>query len=637
METKMQKITKIVLLVITLSLAAVYAQKPVVILGAGQGIGNAKAPSHQTANRTLTNDTTYILSGWYFVDSTFSLTIQKGTVIRGDKESQGTLIVKRGAQIFANGTKEQPIIFTSNQAIGARVPGDWGGVIVLGKAPTNKPVTQTIEGGFGTAADNIAQYGGSDPEDNSGVIRYVRIEYAGIAFSQDNEINGLTFGGVGRGTNVEFVQVSYANDDDVECFGGTVDLKHVVTIGNIDDNFDTDFGYDGRIQFIYSVRDPQYFDASASGQSNGFESDNEGTAPYSATPRTKARISNFTLVGPLSDTSVTINAKWGHLSLLRRASELSIYNSILVGYPLGLNIRDSLTQQAAQQSRLEVMSTSIATRNANQVLISFSPTTPVATGFVVTDWFKGLNGYPVTNNLGASGPRTGMDVGLPLTAWLLNTSNNAIPALTSEAATAGTSFGGRLAGDTWFDATPTYRGAFDPSKPKDQQWDYGWTNYDPQNYDAVASANTVTLSSGWNLVSSPRVAANLAPASVFPGNSAFWGYSTGSYTTPSTMTVGEGYWAYYGLGNSVNISGTDVQTVSMTVASGNRWVIVGSVSSTVPVSALTSSVPSSISAIWEWTGSGYVVPTVLKPGKAYWVYVNSPCVLTVTSGFTANK
>jgi hypothetical protein len=486
----MKNLVKLFLLIFAVSITTIYSQKPVVILGAGQGAGFAKAPSHLTANKTLYSDTTYILTGWYFVDSTFVLTVQQGTVVKGDKESQSTLIVKRGAQIFANGSKEKPIVFTSNQPSGSRAPGDWGGVIVMGKAPTNKPVTQTIEGGFGTSVDNMAQYGGSDPEDNSGVLRYVRIEYAGIAFSQDNEINGLTFGGVGRGTNVEFVQVSYANDDDVECFGGTVDLKHVVTIGNIDDNFDTDFGYDGRIQFIYSVRDPQYFDASASGQSNGFESDNEGTAPYNATPRTKARVSNFTLVGPLSDTSATINAKWGHLSLIRRASEFSIYNSILVGYPLGLNIRDSLSQQAAQEGRLEIRSTSIATRNANQVLSSSSPSTPTAYGFVVKDWFKGVNGYPATNNLGANGPRTGMDVGLPLTAWLLNTSNNAIPALNSEVATAGTFFGGRLAGDTWFDTTPTYRGAFDPSKPKDQQWDYGWTNYDPQNYDPLTAVNS---------------------------------------------------------------------------------------------------------------------------------------------------
>jgi hypothetical protein len=469
------------------SAGVAFAARPRVVLGPGLGGANFRVPYHQTFNLTLSKDTTYVLTGWYFVDSTSSIMIQAGTLIRGDSASGGTLIVKRGGQIFAQGTAQQPIVFTSSKPAGTRVAGDWGGVIILGAAPTNQPTTKTIEGGFGTIPNTDAQFGGSNVNDNSGVLSYVRIEFGGIAFSQDNEINGLTFGGVGAGTTVDHIQVSYANDDDFEFFGGTVQGKYLVGWRSIDDCFDTDFGFSGKLQFLYTKRDPSVFDASASGQSNGEESDNESTAPYTATPRTSARFSNWTLIGPLSDTTNLgpLNSHWGYVALLRRATELSIYNSIMMGWGKGINIRDTLTQRAALDGRLELRNISLqAPRDV--LVLSSSPSTPNIDNFDPVAWFSQSG-----NSDGGSTPRQTSEIGLPEAVWHLDNTNDAVPLPGSEAATAGAAFLGRLAGDTWFTQV-SYRGAFDPSLPMTQQWTAGWTNFDPQNYDPeVPTTSTI--------------------------------------------------------------------------------------------------------------------------------------------------
>lgn len=468
-----------------LAVASAFAARPRAVLGPGMGGANFRVPYHQATNRTLSKDTTYVLTGWYFVDSTHSLTIPAGTLIRGDSASGGTLIVSRGAKIFAQGTAQQPIVLTSDKPAGTRVAGDWGGVIILGAAPTNQPTTKTIEGGFGTIPNSDAQFGGSDANDNSGVLSYIRIEFGGIAFSQDNEINGLTLGGVGAGTTIDHIQVSYANDDDYEFFGGTVQAKYLVGWRSLDDCFDTDFGFSGKLQFLYTKRDASVFDASASGQSNGEESDNESTAPYAATPRTSARFSNWTLIGPLSDTTNlgTLNSHWGYAALLRRATELSIYNSIMMGWGKGINIRDTLTQRAALDGRLELRNISL--QAARDVLVlSSSPSTPNISNFDPAAWFTDMNNE-------GNRPRQASEIGLPEAAWHLDNTNDAVPEPGSEAATAGAAFTGRLAGDTWFSQV-SYRGAFDPSLPMNQQWTAGWTNFDPQNYDPEVPATSTT-------------------------------------------------------------------------------------------------------------------------------------------------
>ncbi len=450
------------------------AQRPSVTIGPGQGGANFRVPFHQTGSRTLHKDTTYILTGWYFVDSLANITIQPGTLITGDSASGGTLIIKRGGKINANGTSALPIVFTSAKGPGQRKSGDWGGVVILGSAPTNKPTTQQIEGGFGTIANTDAQYGGSNADDSSGIFRYARIEFGGIAYATDNEINGLTLGGVGRKTQVDHVQVSFGGDDDFEFFGGSVDAKHLVSWRNTDDCFDTDFGYSGRLQFLYAKRDSTLFDASTAGSSNGFESDNEASG-FTATPRTSARLSNVTIIGPYSDTSVSANAKWAYVAMLRRATELSIYNSILVGYPFGIQLRDTLTQRAAINNNLEIRNTSLQAKT-NVLALSSSPSTGNIAGFDIAAWFT-TGGYG--NN--GSTARRAIDVGITSTAFALNGSNNPVPAASSEGATAGGAFNvGRLNGDSWF-TTVTYRGAFDPALAMSAQWTAGWTNWSPEN------------------------------------------------------------------------------------------------------------------------------------------------------------
>ncbi|MGB4414420.1 MAG: hypothetical protein WBI53_05990, partial [Paludibacter sp.] len=197
---------------------------------------NVTIPAGNLATTTWTKNNVYLLNGFVYIPNGVTLTIEAGTIIRGDITNKGTIIVEMGGKLIANGTAVEPIVFTSNQAAGSRNYGDWGGIILLGKAPIN-PVTATIEGGVGRS------YGGSDATDNSGSLQYVRIEFPGIAFTTDNEINGLTMGGVGSGTILDNIQVSYSGDDSFEWFGGTVNAKHLIALRGWDDDFDTDFGY----------------------------------------------------------------------------------------------------------------------------------------------------------------------------------------------------------------------------------------------------------------------------------------------------------------------------------------------------------------------------------------------------------
>ncbi|HML86249.1 MAG TPA: hypothetical protein PKE52_13925, partial [Bacteroidales bacterium] len=207
-----------------------------------------------------TADKQYLLSGFVYVTDGATLTIAPGTIIKGDKASMGTLIVERGGKIIAEGTQSNPIIFTSNGPQGFRNRGDWGGIVICGKAPVNNGDPQ-IEGG------PRSHYGGDVATDNSGILKYVRIEFAGYPFQPDKEINGLTMAGVGSGTTIDYVQVSFSNDDAYEWFGGTVNAKHIIAQSALDDDFDSDNGWNGMVQFALSMRDRTVADVSGS---NGF-------------------------------------------------------------------------------------------------------------------------------------------------------------------------------------------------------------------------------------------------------------------------------------------------------------------------------------------------------------------------------
>lgn len=284
-----------------------------------------------TTNTTWTSGNTYLLDGGFvYVTNGATLTIEAGTIIRGT--GNGTLIIEKGAKINAQGTANNPIIFTSNQPAGSRDYGDWGGVVLLGQATNNNPNSPNVvtEGGIGNGTTGKGCFGGTNDNDNSGIMSYVRIEFCGIPLVPNSEINGLTFGAVGAGTQIDHIQVSYSGDDSFEWFGGTVDCKYLVAFHGWDDDFDTDFGYRGRIQFGFSVRDSRIADQSGS---NGFESDNDA-AGTNLTPKTKAKFSNITIIGPnWTGNADTTNSLYKRGAHIRRNSSISIYNSIITGYP----------------------------------------------------------------------------------------------------------------------------------------------------------------------------------------------------------------------------------------------------------------------------------------------------------------
>lgn len=277
-----------------------------------------------TANKTLTADKTWTLKGYVYVPNGITLTIEAGTTIKSDNTEKGALCIERGGKIQANGTADKPIIMTSGQAAGARNPGDWGGLIILGNAPTNRTSTPVIEGGLDRP------YGGSNATDNSGTLKYVRIEYAGIAAFPGSEINGLTLGGVGSGTTIENIQIVYGNDDAYEFFGGNVNAKYLVAFATADDDFDFDFGYTGKIQFAVALRDPAFVDNGDAG--NGIEADNDGSGT-TATPYTRPVLSNFTFVGPNNAAGTAANHNFGNR--WRRAVRFVLRNSILMGWQKG--------------------------------------------------------------------------------------------------------------------------------------------------------------------------------------------------------------------------------------------------------------------------------------------------------------
>jgi hypothetical protein len=292
-----------------------------------------------TAAADITTNTTWsgvvLLQNKIYVKNNATLTIAPGTIIRGDKATQATLIITRGAKINAQGTASQPIVFTSNEAVGSRNEGDWGGIVVLGLAKNNQPGgVANIEGLVPTTD---TQYGGNFDTDNSGTIKYVRIEFAGIALELNKEVNGITFGSVGSATTVDYVQVSHSGDDSFEWFGGTVNCKHLIAYRGLDDCFDTDFGYRGKVQFALSIRDKDVSDAP--GDSNAFECDNDanGTA---AQPKTMPIFSNVTLVGPKGNGTITlpVGEKFEKAFRLRRNTSTSVFNSLVTGWEKGLSI-----------------------------------------------------------------------------------------------------------------------------------------------------------------------------------------------------------------------------------------------------------------------------------------------------------
>jgi hypothetical protein len=320
-------------------------ESPIDPIDQGNNSGVVEVTGDLTAATTWKADKIYLLKGNVFVTNNAVLTIGPGTIIKGDKGTKGTLIITRGAKIEAAGTAEKPIVFTSNIAAGARDRGDWGGLVILGKAKNNKGTSVDIEG-ISDATDK-GKHGGTDDADNSGTLKYVRVEYAGIPLGPDNEINGVTFGSVGSGTTVDYVQVYRSGDDAFEWFGGTVNAKHLIAVGTWDDDFDTDNGYSGNVQFGIAQRVASIADVSGS---NGFESDNNNTGANDQ-PQTSAVFSNITVLGPVDKAGAgSINANYQHAAQIRRNSAISILNSVFAGYTEGIFYDDALPAGATPNS-----------------------------------------------------------------------------------------------------------------------------------------------------------------------------------------------------------------------------------------------------------------------------------------------
>lgn len=415
------------------------------------GSGVIEVTESITTNTTWTSNNKYLIKGFIYVEDGATLTIQPGTIIKGDKPTKGTLIVKRGGKLMADGTASQPIVFTSNQAPGSRDYGDWGGIIICGRAPHNQPNDPIVEGGVD------AQYGGNDANDNSGILRYVRIEFSGIPFQPNQEINGLTMGAVGRGTIIDHVQVSYCGDDSYEWFGGTVNAKHLIALRGWDDDFDQDFGWQGKVQWAVSLRDPNVADQSSS---NGFECDNDAAgnpvAPYS-----QGTWSNVSIFGPKADASTTISAQYARALHLRRNTQTRVFNSVFAGYPTGLFIDGNSTQANATNGDLMFR---------NNVIAGMGTALNVPSGqnwdqAALTNWFNtaGWNNMIYANN-------SDLQVANPFNL----TAPSFVPNSGSPLLSGADFTSGPLA-DAFF--TPvSYRGAFGSDN-----WTAGWANWDPQN------------------------------------------------------------------------------------------------------------------------------------------------------------
>jgi hypothetical protein len=316
-----------------------------------------------TADRTLYADTLYTISGFVHVTAPATLTIQPGTVIQGDYNTLGSsLFVLRGAKIDAVGTAEAPIVFTSSRPVGQRQPGDWGGLIIVGNARVNRTAPVILEG-TNTGAENPAvdYAGGTDDADNSGELRYVRVEFAGYAPATDAELNAFTFAAVGSGTRLSYLQALSGLDDHYEWFGGSVDATNLVSYESGDDHFDMSEGFSGRLQHLIAYQTrvlvPRTGAGSVSSDPQGIENDGCNGANCAngqdSEPLTLPLVANFTLVG--TGPGVVDGTSGGNGMVLRRGTAGYYVNGVLARWPkAALSLRDATTEAHATAGELQV-------------------------------------------------------------------------------------------------------------------------------------------------------------------------------------------------------------------------------------------------------------------------------------------
>lgn len=438
-----------------------------------------------TGTRNLVKDSVYLLKGEVHVNSGAVINIAAGTVIKGDKLTKGSLIILPGGKINAIGTPTMPIVFTSAMGPGLRNAGDWGGLILVGKANVNQS-SATVEGLVKEVAYGTNAFATRDDKDNSGTLQYVRIEFAGIPLIPDKEINGLTMCAVGSGTTIDHIQVSYSGDDSFEWFGGTVNAKYIIAYCGLDDEFDTDFGYSGNVQFALGVRNPRTADVSTS---NGFESDNDANGS-AFTPQTQCVFSNVTLIGPYQSTTkespvdftANVSSSFGSGMHIRRNSSLSAFNSVFAGWNTGLLIDGITTLANATAGKLAVQNCALIGSKVISVNGANSVVALDAQNFFNNPLFGNkiiaTVSTPViaANSKDSAGIRTSFFNATKSGVACIPTSF--LPAASSPlvAANSGAFTHAKLA-DAFFDKTATYMGAF---KTIDWTRD-SWTNFDPQN------------------------------------------------------------------------------------------------------------------------------------------------------------
>lgn len=419
-----------------------------------------------TTDVTLYADTLYTLSGYVKVGNGKTITIQPGTTIVGDAAVPGSsLWILKGSKIDAQGTAAAPIVFTSTKAAGSRKPGDWGGIIIIGNGISNRSGTVLTEGPAGITEPYS---GGTNNADNSGILRYVRVEFAGydVSGGAGQELNSLSLYAVGSGTTLEYVQSLAGLDDSFEWWGGAVDGRYLVSYESGDDHFDWTEGYRGRNQFLIAFQstrlDPAPQTGSLSTDPEGFEADGcNGTGcdlGFATQPFSVPVFANFTVIGPGAATTLSASGDIG--MVLRRGTAGYLTNGIVARWARqGLTVRDPETNN---------MLTTLDSLNVSNLLLAENGTNYDAVG---TN-FGQATAFAASNHVTAAGTAAS------LFASLTPASLDWTPAAGSPAAAgAGTVvipaaytagfFGGSLTNTTYF-------GAADPAGTK---WWQGWTNY----------------------------------------------------------------------------------------------------------------------------------------------------------------
>jgi hypothetical protein len=459
--------------------------------------GAAVLTGNISQNRTLYADTVYQLRGIVQVTSGATLTIQPGTRITGSPIADvanrvSALIIMRGARIMAEGTRDRPIVMTSAAAGGAadpRYPGDWGGLVIVGNARTSRVGAVTVEGP--SPVDTIRWDGGTNDADDSGSLRYVRVEFAGAAAVLNSELNSFSFYTVGSGTRLEYLQALMGLDDHFEWFGGTVDGRYLVSYESGDDHFDTSEGYRGRNQFLIAVHSFKTdlrpgATGAVSVEQSGFESDGcgstSGTCPqgYDSQPFSMPVFANFTFIGPGKDVFQQAGNGWdaraggdnGLGANIRRGTGGVWVNGIFARYPeRAISIFQAETDARLTADSLFIANILFAENAANYDV----PGASSPTRYAQATRFAGM-GHREHSGTAASLFTNLYAPGATPTAQTLDLR----PAAGSPAATGGlTAFPAavqaRVAGFKFgaFPAT-SYVGAADPNG---ERWWEGWTSY----------------------------------------------------------------------------------------------------------------------------------------------------------------